>query len=743
MTLAELATHARVVIDEVERAVVGKRDRLELILAGLLADGHVLLEDVPGLAKTLTARSFAAVTGLRFARVQFTPDLLPSDVTGSSIWNQRDMAFEFRPGPVFSNILLADEINRAPPKTQAALLEAMQERQVSLDGVTHVLEPPFLVLATQNPIEYEGTYPLPEAQLDRFVLRTGFGYPAAEDEWEMLERRLERGVDEVQLREVVDRPTLLGMQRAVEGVTSTRASAATSSISSPRRARARASRWGRAPRGSLALVKLARCRAALAGRDFVTPDDVKSVAVPALAHRLVLRPSSGCSAAAARTSSARSSTRSRRPRRTPRRHVTRAADPRLGAYAALAAACFVAALALRRPELAIVAAPFGVLVALGVRVGPPGVRAWFELDRERALEGDELDATLTVRALAGVSRLEVGVVLPAGLELVDGRNPIALRLGPGEEREVPPPTPLRAGRRSRSATSGSGPAIWSGSCGTRAMSTDGARCGSTPRPSGSAAWSRRRTRRPRPGARSPGCARKGSSSPTPGRSSRATAPGRSTGVRRRAAAPSSSTTATRSATPTSCCSSTASPRHARPTRARSSTPSASPRPSPSRFLERRDRVGLVTFGGVLRWLEPGTGLVQRYRLVDALLETDVQFSYAWKDVDVIPARTLPSRALVVAVTPLLDERSVGALVDLRGRGHDLVVLEVSPEPYVVAGPDPSDAVALRLWRLQRADLRARLERLGVAMATLRPDTSLEEALEEVRAYRRHAHRVLR
>ena len=151
----------------------------------------------------------------------------------------------------------------------------------------------------------------------------------------------------------------------------------------------------------------------------------------------------------------------------------------------------------------------------------------------------------------------------------------------------------------------------------------------------------------------------------------------------------------------------------------------------------------MTFGGVLRWLEPGTGLVQRYRLVDALLETDVQFSYAWKDVDVIPARTLPSRALVVAVTPLLDERSVGALVDLRGRGHDLVVLEVSPEPYVVAGPDPSDAVALRLWRLQRADLRARLERLGVAMATLRPDTSLEEALEEVRAYRRHAHRVLR
>jgi len=163
--LTELAARASAVLDEVERAVVGKRDRLELVLAGLLADGHVLLDDVPGLAKTLTARSFASVTGLRFTRVQFTPDLLPTDVTGSSIWNQRALEFEFRAGPVFTNLLLADEINRAPPKTQAALLEAMQERQVSVDGSTHVLEAPFLVLATQNPIEYEGTYPLPEAQL--------------------------------------------------------------------------------------------------------------------------------------------------------------------------------------------------------------------------------------------------------------------------------------------------------------------------------------------------------------------------------------------------------------------------------------------------------------------------------------------------------------------------------------------------------------------------------------------------
>jgi MoxR-like ATPase len=290
MQLAELSRHAAAVLDEVERAVVGKRDRLELVLAGLLADGHVLLEDVPGLAKTLTARSFATVTGLRFSRVQFTPDLLPTDVTGSSIWNQRELEFEFRPGPVFSNLLLADEINRAPPKTQAALLEAMQERQVSIDGTTHALEPPFLVLATQNPIEYEGTYPLPEAQLDRFVLRTGFGYPSSDDEWEMLERRLARGADEVELRQVVDRETLLGMQRAVEEVHVDESVGryVVALVAATRESPSVA--VGSSPRGSLALLKLSRCRAALAGRDFVTPDDVKSAAVPALSHRLVLRP---------------------------------------------------------------------------------------------------------------------------------------------------------------------------------------------------------------------------------------------------------------------------------------------------------------------------------------------------------------------------------------------------------------------------------------------------------------------
>ncbi|HZO50672.1 MAG TPA: MoxR family ATPase [Gaiellaceae bacterium] len=290
MELSRLCELGVRVLDEVERAVVGKRDALELVLLGLLADGHVLLEDYPGLAKTLAARSFARATGMRFARIQFTPDLMPADVTGSSIWNQREGDFEFRPGAVFANLVLADEINRAPPKTQSALLEAMQERQVTSDGVTHPLERPFLVLATQNPIEYEGTYPLPEAQLDRFLLRTSFGYPSGDDEWRLLEQRLERRADEVELAAVVDRQTLLDMQAAVEQVhvaesvgryivelvAATRESPSTS--------------VGASPRGSLALLKLSRCRAALAGRDFVTPDDVKAVAVPALAHRLVLRP---------------------------------------------------------------------------------------------------------------------------------------------------------------------------------------------------------------------------------------------------------------------------------------------------------------------------------------------------------------------------------------------------------------------------------------------------------------------
>src|SRR5262245_32986503 len=290
LSIDEVATLSARVVDEIERAIVGKREPLELILLGVLGDGHVLLEDFPGLAKTLIARSFAQTTTLEFSRIQFTPDLMPSDVTGSSIFDQRLADFEFRPGPIFTNLLLADEINRAPPKTQAALLEAMQERQVTIDGSTRPLDRPFLVLATQNPIEYEGTYPLPEAQLDRFLLRLGIGYPSRGDEWQVLARRMEREVDEIELAPIVDGATLLAMQRALEEVhVSEQIGLYMVDLVSATRTSPRV-QVGASPRGTLALLKLSRGRAALNGRDFVTPDDVKAVAVPALAHRLTLRP---------------------------------------------------------------------------------------------------------------------------------------------------------------------------------------------------------------------------------------------------------------------------------------------------------------------------------------------------------------------------------------------------------------------------------------------------------------------
>ncbi len=288
--IEDVGAIGRQVLAEVERGVVGKRESLELVLLGLLADGHVLIEDYPGLAKTLIARSFAQVCSMRFARIQFTPDLMPSDVTGGSIYNQKDGAFQFREGPAFTNLLLGDEINRAPPKTQAALLEAMQERQVTIDGETHRLEPPFLVLATQNPIEYEGTYPLPEAQLDRFLLRISIGYPEREDEAAVLERRGQRKRESIELEPVVDGPTLIAMQRAIEDVYVSEAIRLY--IVDLVRATRESSRAqvGASPRGSLALYTLSRASAAFEGRDFVTPEDVKRIAVPALSHRLTLPP---------------------------------------------------------------------------------------------------------------------------------------------------------------------------------------------------------------------------------------------------------------------------------------------------------------------------------------------------------------------------------------------------------------------------------------------------------------------
>jgi MoxR-like ATPase len=290
VTPAETTKRCRELLAEIERAVVGKHEPLELVLLGILACGHVLVEDLPGLGKTLIARSFAAVLGLDFTRVQGTPDLLPSDLTGASLYNQRSGEFEFRPGPLFTNLLLADEINRTPPKTQAALLEAMAEHQVSIDGITRQLPAPFVVLATDNPIEYEGTYPLPEAQLDRFILRVRLGYLPSPGEVEMLQRRLAYGSQPVRLRQIVTGAELLEMRESLESVE------VDADVLQYVVALLGATRdhpkltVGASPRGGLALVQLARGRAVLDGRDYVTPEDVKSVAVPALGHRISVRP---------------------------------------------------------------------------------------------------------------------------------------------------------------------------------------------------------------------------------------------------------------------------------------------------------------------------------------------------------------------------------------------------------------------------------------------------------------------
>ena len=290
MTISETAKRCAEILDEVERVIVGKREVLRLVLLGILAGGHVLLEDLPGLGKTVMARSFAHVLGLEFSRIQFTPDLLPADVTGAQVYDQRTGEIVFRPGPVFTNLLLADEINRTPPKTQAALLEAMAEQQVTVDGQTRRLPQPFIVLATDNPIEYEGTYPLPEAQLDRFLLRTRLGYLPPEGEAVMLRQRLDRAGQEPALRAVMDATGLTELRESLnkvhvsDDVLGYVVRLLTATRENPKVA------VGASPRGGIAVTGLARGQAAADGRDYVTPEDVKAAAVPALAHRLVLRP---------------------------------------------------------------------------------------------------------------------------------------------------------------------------------------------------------------------------------------------------------------------------------------------------------------------------------------------------------------------------------------------------------------------------------------------------------------------
>jgi MoxR-like ATPase len=290
VTISQVCEKSNRILDEVEKAVIGKRTFLEKLFCAILADGHVLIEDLPGLAKTLTARSFSAVLGLTFKRIQFTPDLLPADITGGYIFNRQQGTFELVKGPIFANLVLGDEINRAPAKTQAAMLEAMQERQVTLEGETFALPQPFVVLATQNPIEFEGTFPLPEAQLDRFMVRVSVGYPSAEEELEMLRRRWERREDEVRLERITDVNELNAMRQAVETVyiEPDVARYIVSMVQASRRATHVS--VGASPRASLALLKLSKAKAAVEGRDYVVPDDVKFIAREVFIHRILLKP---------------------------------------------------------------------------------------------------------------------------------------------------------------------------------------------------------------------------------------------------------------------------------------------------------------------------------------------------------------------------------------------------------------------------------------------------------------------
>ena len=290
MYLQQVSDRSRRVIDAVRQVIVGKDAVLRQVLMGVLADGHILIQDNPGLAKTLIAHSFAEVLDIAFSRIQFTPDLLPGEITGGYIYNQREAQFEFRRGPLFANLLLGDEINRATPKTQSALLEAMQERQVTVEGARFPLDPPFIVIATQNPVEFEGTYPLPEAQLDRFIMRTSVGYPDPDQELEILLRRQARKQDTVALEPVVSHVELLEMQRALEEVHVSEAIAKYSVDLARATREDNRIEVGASPRGVFALFKLARAAAVLDDRDFVTPEDVKNVAVIALAHRLLLQP---------------------------------------------------------------------------------------------------------------------------------------------------------------------------------------------------------------------------------------------------------------------------------------------------------------------------------------------------------------------------------------------------------------------------------------------------------------------
>jgi len=292
ISITEISTICKSLIEEVGTIVVGKKNMLKYVTLGILTDGHILFEDYPGLAKTLTAKTFSKAIGCKFSRVQFTPDLLPADITGTYIYSQKTSDFKLIRGPIFTDVLLADEINRAPPKTQAALLEAMQERQTTLEGETYDLHRPFLVMATQNPIEYEGTYPLPEAQIDRFLMRLSVGYPDEAEEHEILRRMQHGDIHDQEVKQILNPEKIIAMQEKIktiyidDDIQNYMVRIVQATRNEPR------IEVGISPRGSIALYKLSKAHAAFYGRDYVVPDDVKNVAVPALAHRLILKPES-------------------------------------------------------------------------------------------------------------------------------------------------------------------------------------------------------------------------------------------------------------------------------------------------------------------------------------------------------------------------------------------------------------------------------------------------------------------
>ncbi len=431
----DVALIAEDVVIEVERAVIGKREAIVLVLIGVLSGGHVLLEDVPGLAKTLLVRSLARVLGLETSRIQFTPDLMPADVTGSGVFDQARGELVFRPGPVFANLVLGDEINRAPPKTQAALLEAMQEQQVTADGISHRLPSPFAVVATQNPIEYEGTYPLPEAQLDRFLLRLAVGYPDRDAEWEVIRRRSARGREDVELAQICDAGTVLAMREAIEGV----------EISEPvgrylvdvvRATRSLAGvEVGSSPRGALALLLASRARAALAGREFVLPDDIKALAVACLADRLMLVPDLWLRGGRPEDLVGQCLDAVPVPVEEPGRMIgprtgEEAATTKVVAYAALAGIGLLAAVVFGDVAVVGLAAPFAFALAVGLLSPvPPLPRVRLEIDEPRLVEGGRATVTIWLSAPGRVPRCNLGLGVPRGLR-AEGPTEWSLGLAP-------------------------------------------------------------------------------------------------------------------------------------------------------------------------------------------------------------------------------------------------------------------------------------------------------------------------